>query len=187
MNAMEEDMRRIKILFFIMAVTFCLVACKEKENTTFSLKEADIQEEEEDVKVQESIFVYVCGAVLEQGVYELPFGSRVYEAILMAGGFREDAATTVVNQAELLEDGVKLYIPTIAEAVAEQAEEDGRVNLNSATKEELMTLPGVGESRAESIIQYREENGSFQAIEEIMQVSGIKEGLYEKIKELITV
>lgn len=135
----------------------------------------------------DSIFVYVCGAVVQEGVYELPSGSRVYEAVEKAGGFTEDAARTQVNQAEILEDEARLYIPTEEEAEEEQVTTDGKVNINTASKEELMTLPGVGESKAAQIIQYREAHGAFQKIEDVMKISGIKEGLFNQIKDDIKI
>lgn len=151
---------------------------------TNSNKEMDDAEENNKT---DSIFVYVCGAVVQEGVYELPSGSRVYEAVEKAGGFTEDAARTQVNQAEILEDEARLYIPTEAEAAEEQAPTDGKVNINTASKEDLMTLPGVGESKASQIIQYRETHGAFQKIEDVMKISGIKEGLFNQIKDDIKI
>lgn len=180
-------MRRWKIIFLMLLVLMGLVSCGAKEEETFSLESVDTQEETGDTDIGGDIYVYVCGAVCREGVYKLPAGSRIYEAVEMAGGFREDAATAEVNQAEVLQDEARLYVPTISETISEEAEDDGKINLNKATKEELMTLPGVGASRADSIIQYRNENGGFKSIEEIMQISGIKEGLFEKIKDLIKV
>ena len=181
-------MRRYGIVLLIVAMLFDLTACKAKQNATFDLDAKDTQEETKSSKeANTDIYVYVCGAVEQEGVYKLPAGSRIYEAVEMAGGFREDAATAEVNQAEVLQDEARVYVPTFAEAFADEAENDGKINLNKATKEELMTLPGVGTSRAESIIQYRDENGGFKSIEEIMLISGIKEGLFEKIKDLIKV
>ena len=131
--------------------------------------------------------MYVCGAVLNEGVYELPAGSRIFTAIEKAGGFLATAATTEINQAEILEDAMKLYVPTIAEVEDMQSKRSGKVNLNRASKEELMTLPGIGEAKAELIIHYREQVGTFKRIEDIMEIDGIKEGLFEKIKDLIQV
>lgn len=181
-------MRRFKIIVLFIATLFCMVACEKEEKVT--LKAADVETSdtvEEDSKQEECIFVQVCGAVNSEGVYQLPKGSRVFEAISMAGGFREDAAMAEINQAQVLEDEAYIYVPTIAEQMEMDSEEGEKVNINKASKEKLMTLPGVGESRAESIIQYRQEHGAFQKIEDIMQVAGIKEGLFEKIKDLITV
>ena len=181
-------MRRYGIVLLILAMMLSLTACKAKGNETFDLESIDTQEEAKSSKeTNADIYVYVCGAVVQEGVYKLPAGSRIYEAVEMAGGFREDAATAEVNQAEVLQDEARVYVPTFAEVVAGEAENDGKINLNKATKEELMTLPGVGASRAESIIQYRNENGGFKSIDEIMLISGIKEGLFEKIKDLIKV
>lgn len=141
------------------------------------------------------IWVYVCGQVASPGVYELPEDSRIYEAVESAGGILEQGAAESVNLAEKASDGQRIYIPSKEEAAAMPAEPlgegssggvgDERVNLNTADKEELMTLTGIGETRAEAILTYREENGSFHSPEDIMNVQGIKEGIYEKIKEQI--
>lgn len=138
-----------------------------------------------------SIAVYVCGAVAEPRVVELPEGSRADEAIAGAGGFLPDADESYVNLAARLKDGEKLFIPTREEAASLGREQEnqaaGTVNLNTADREALCTLPGIGESRAGDIISYREKNGGFRAIEDIMKVPGIKENAFEKIKEKITV
>ena len=180
-------MRRIRRLLFIFAAAICLIGCKNEEKNTvdLTLQEEAVSQETEDTT--ETIFVYVCGAVNEEGVYELPAGSRMYEAIEMAGGFRADAMATEMNQAEVLSDAMKIYVPTIEEVLERQSQSSGKVNINQASKEQLMTLPGVGASKAESIIRHREENGRFQKIEDIMEISGIKEGLFEQIKNLIQV
>lgn len=135
------------------------------------------------------IFVHVCGAVKEPGVVRLAEDSRAADALVAAGGFREDAARDAVNLAAKLTDGEKLYFPTVEEAVALAAENDstGLVNINTADKEALCGLPGIGESKAEDILRYREENGSFGSCEDIMLVPGIKTSVYNKIKEKITV
>ena len=144
--------------------------------------------------------VHVCGEVVNPGIYELPAGSRIYEAVKAAGGFTENAEEESVNLASPIEDGVQIRIyskdeaETLAAGAAPfdgfEASGEGKepvVNLNTATKEELMTLSGIGESRAEDIIRYREENGGFQNIEDIMKVSGIKDAAFQKIKDRITV
>lgn len=180
--------RKIKITFLIFVFLFQIVACAQEEKEEMLLEKAELKIEDETKRLgTDSIFVYVCGAVKCEGVYELPCGSRVYEAVEKAGGFREDAAMTHVNQAKVLQDEAQIYVPTLEEQKESQKQNDGKVNLNNAAKEELMTLPGVGEAKAESIIAYREQYGGFQAIEEIMQISGIKEGLFVKIKDYITV
>lgn len=144
--------------------------------------------------------VYVCGAVLCPGVYELSEDARVIAAIEAAGGFSAEAAADYLNLARVVLDGEKIEVPTLEEvslglvgvskdnvAGSSPSEEVLSININTATKEELMELPGIGESRALSIIAYREENGEFGSIEEIMLVSGIKEGAFAKLKAYIRV
>lgn len=197
------------------------------------------------------ICVDVSGAVVSPGVYRLPEGARVYEAIAAAGGFLPEADTDVLNQAARLEDEDQIRIPSATKEAAESAgdssaensgknsgentgqnsrdgsgessspssendtnaeskqqksalyglireenqssqetetaasESEGRININSASAEQLQTLPGIGESKAAAIIAYRETHGRFGSAEEIMQISGIKEGLYSKIKDKI--
>ena len=152
------------------------------------------------------IYVDVTGAVKAPGVYTLPAGSRVFEAIALAGGAREDASLENLNQAGILQDGqqIRVYteeeaaqmaqqgsLPSLpgAEAAAGQKEgqEASKVNINTAGKDELMTLTGIGETRAEAILAYRQEAGGFQAPEDLMQVEGIKEKTFEKLKDQITV
>ena len=162
------------------------------------------QEEEEASKNSDDpVYVHVCGAVKNPGVYALVRNSRVYDAIAMAGGLTETAADDYVNQARYISDGERVYIPqkeelshlsssqyAVGQPVADgqnggSVQEQLPVNINTAGIGELTTLPGIGESRAESIIAYREQHGSFARIEDIMKISGIKGAAYEKIKDRI--
>ena len=158
----------------------------------------DTTDEEAESEPENELACHVCGAVNEPGVYYLAEGSRKQDAVEAAGGFMEDAARSYVNLAERIKDGEKIYIPTEVEVeegkvaadpvdgpAAEQ--DDGLVDLNKADKSELMTLPGIGETKAEAIIAYREEHGSFNSPEEILGVQGIKDGVYNKIKDKIVV
>ncbi len=160
------------------------------------------QESAPEPQTEQTIFVHVCGAVRTPGVYELKSGSRVYEAVEAAGGFTDDAEENYVNQAQILSDGIKLMIPTAEEALAMpeggmdtqteagtagQPADDGRVNINTASEQELCTIPGIGATRAAAIVRYRQEHGNFDSVEDIMKVTGIKEGTYEKIKDNIKV
>ncbi len=160
-------------------------------------------------------FVFVCGAVKHPGVFELPQGSRVYEAIALAGGMRKDAYEKGVNQAGVIQDGDMIEVLTLDEykelgaitgdgksgSAAENSgmqqgpaqiqgnasQPGGRVDINTADAAQLMALNGIGEAKAAAILAYRDENGGFSSIEEIKNVSGIGEGLYARIKDKITV
>ena len=165
---------------------------------------------------QAMIYVDVCGAVANPGVFQLAAGSRVFQAIEAAGGYLPEAAQTCVNRAGVLTDGQQLYILTQEEmerqgldpaemsgasdgqmngsagtgqntGMTAQVQQDNRININIADEAQLTTLTGIGATRAQAIIAYREENGPFAAIEDIMNVQGIKEGTFAKIKDEIVV
>ena len=145
----------------------------------------------EESKEDAVVCVYVCGEVISPGVYELRAESRIGEAIEAAGGMTGEAASTWLNLAERITDGQKIEVPSKeqAEELLDKSaqEENGLINLNTATAEQLMTLRGIGESKAEDILNYREQHGGFGSIEELMQIPGIKERVFEKIKDQITV
>ena len=163
-----------------------------------------------------TLVVHICGAVSAPGVYELPAGSRIIDAVEAGGGFLPEADEACCNLAEEIVDGCQIYIMTKSESCAEgqtekkagiqtspdsdmqttdrnvrsnstTALENGLVNLNTADVAALMTLPGIGESRAKAIISYREQHGAFAQIEDIMKISGIKQAAFSKIKDKITV
>ena len=146
-----------------------------------------------------TICVFVCGAVNCEGVYELPERARVIDAVEAAGGYSDDADRTYVNQAEYVYDTQRVEIPTVEEAQLlreydssgseddRDSQSDNRIDLNTADKQALMTLPGIGESKADRIVEYRQVHGRFSSTEELMNVSGIGSGVYEKIKEYIKV
>ncbi len=158
-------------------------------------------EQGKEASCEATIFVHICGAVAKPGVYELPNGARVFQAVESAGGFLKEADETYLNQAQVLTDGMQLYIPTKEEV--EKAEAEGKslqpervgtqtkdsslININTADIEQLCTLPGIGSAKAADIIAYRETNGSFLTIQDIMKVDGIKEGMFSKIKDKICV
>jgi len=146
------------------------------------------------------IYVYISGAVEKTGVYEVEPDSRLYQVIEIAGGFLENASVDSVNQARKVIDGEQIRIPTVeeilsGEIVIEESSINGEVgsssnslvNINTATKDQLCTIAGVGETRAEGIIAYREKHGEFKEIEDIMKIDGIKEGLFSKMQGEITV
>ena len=200
--------KTVIFLFLILCMTAVNTGCQKKQETDFILENPkehtdnekqtegnkDIKEgksDSEKEKSTENIFVYVCGAVKKPGVYELLPGQRICDAIAAAGGLSEQAAGDSLNQAEVLSDGQMLRVLTTEEAAAatvqpgqETAESsrDGRVDINTADASALMSLPGIGQSKADAIIAYRNEHGAFKAPEEL-----IKEGVYQKIKDSIKV
>lgn len=222
-----NKIKKRKLLFSISVIVFCiLLGCRKKETLMLTDLTPVLEEEtseqtaaEEELSEQamqpaveetpgpaeEKLVVHICGAVNKPGVYELPKGSRICHAVEAAGGFSEEAEQDFLNQAQSLEDGIRIYIPTTEEAQAalQQEEQDfitgasgenlgnatdtGLVNINTASEAELCTLSGIGSGKAQSIIAYRTKNGSFQKIEDIMNVEGIKDGLFQKIRDSITV
>ncbi len=161
----------------------------------------------------EPFYVYVCGAVKTPGVYRVEQGARIFEAVALAGGFTEDASPESLNQALQVADGQMIRILTREEEEAQTAageereraggtpdgmpsgqesgktavEEDGLLDLNLASVSDLMALPGIGEAKAKRIVAYRSEHGAFSAKEELMNISGIKEGVYNRIRDYIKV
>lgn len=175
------------------------------ESTVSGVEQNPVETTQEET---EYIVIHVCGAVQKSGVYELEEQSRVMDAVLAAGGFSAEADTEYVNLATVLMDGNKVRIPTKEETAhmsqdekdkgdngvitMQKQENTGKdntqmVNINTADLELLCTLPGIGQTRAKSILDYRSENGPFLKIEDIMLVSGIKESSFQKIKEYITI
>ena len=156
---------------------------------------SDVKEPKDD-----SVTVYVCGAVDRPGVYRLAGGSRIVNAIEAAGGILDDADRDYINQAMLLTDEMKVYVPTVGETedidadmclsgvgAVDEGMNSGKVNINTGTAEELMSLPGIGQAKAALIIEYRTANGSFSSIEDIMKINGIKEGMFNKIRDKICI
>ena len=207
--------KRITALWVSFLSAFLVCACGNNEAVTFETDEeragaeetisgetdsgGDILDTPSDGPSPEAeetlMYVFVSGAVRFEGVYTLPEGARIADALEKAGGFSEDADTAAVNLAARLTDGMQVYFPTKEETEGREyfseetgeTESDGRININTADSEELMTLSGIGQAKADAIIAYREENGPFGSVEEICQVKGIKGSVYEKIREYITV
>ncbi|MBQ8139141.1 MAG: helix-hairpin-helix domain-containing protein [Lachnospiraceae bacterium] len=136
----------------------------------------------QDKTPEEEIYVHVCGAVKTAGVYKLSVGSRAADALEAAGGFTEEADEDKINLAAFISDGQQLYFPYIGDAVNISEDLGGLVDINTAGSDLLCTIPGIGKSKAEAIIEYRNNNGRFKKPEDIMKVSGIGQGVYEKIK-----
>lgn len=204
--------RRVIFIFGLLwSMVLCsLSACKEKETIFIDAQEerttscsfTDEEEislqtqtesaDEEDWQLQ-PVIVHVCGAVVSPGVYELEAGSRVIDAVNLAGGLLADAAQSHINLAKEIADGEQIIILTMEEVktvdnnISREGTSNGKININTADRILLCTLPGIGQTKAESIIAYREAQGGFATIEDIMKVSGIKENGFQKIKDLITV
>ena len=202
--------------------TFRMAGTEIAADTSEAVTEPDSQVDEVDLTDEEQVtpalvWVHVCGSVCSEGVYGLPEGSRVMDAIDAAGGFSEDADRTCLNLAAVVIDATKVYVPSIDESgVSDKQpgglyssqgydyEKDGdtaargiasdgsgegevKININRASVEELMMLPGIGRTKAEAIIAYREEHGPFDTTEELKKVSGIGDGIYKKLASKVTV
>jgi competence protein ComEA len=198
-------MKKIRQTCMIISMLAVLVSgCGKDTGAYLEAVDADTEEAVRSTQVVSSvaqddapILIYICGEVKSPGVYELAGGSRICDAVEAAGGLTDKASSDYWNLAELLSDGEMLYFPTVEEAkerresagesTSSAAEDDGLININTADSAELQKIPGIGESRALSIISYRQENGNFSSIEDIMKVSGIKNALFEKMKDYIKV
>ena len=184
----------------LLAGVICICGCERKQDVLLYQENSGISESQTTEPVTmlaepEMICVYVCGAVNQPGIAELPAGARVYQAVEFCGGLTKEADEQSLNHAAILEDGMQVTVLTKAEAETAvdvpgnevQDAGEGKININHATAEELKTLPGIGDAKAADIIQYREQTGDFQSIDEIKNISGIKDAVFEKIKDKITV
>ena len=161
-------------------------------------EEADTAADTQTVKTQApaaNLVVDISGCIKTPGVYEIADGTRLHEVIELAGGLTQDADINAINQAELVTDGQKILIPEKVEGEkgdtghASEASHvnNGKININQADSSTLQEIPGVGPATADKIIQYREDNGRFQTIEDIKNVSGIGDKTFEKMKDCICV
>lgn len=172
----------------VLGVCYTIQSCRKDEESLIS-KDVFIQDSEEFASDESGISELVCyitGAVVAPGVYSLEKNARICDLLESAGGFTEDADVISVNLAEILYDGAHIHVYAIGESQS-AVNSDGRVNINSCSKEELLTLPGIGEKKAEAILAYRVQNGSFSSVEDIMNVSGIGQAMFEEIKDYIKV
>lgn len=199
-------------LIVIITIGAYIFKTMNKEDKDIFLSENEILNSVEnggtDNEEENKILIHITGSVKAEGVVILNSGDRIIDAIEAAGGEKEDADLSKLNLAYILQDGEKLYVPSINDTeekvyvTAENGENvitegagntdkvDGKketVNINTATKEELMTLPGVGESTAIKIIDYRKSNGKFQKIEDIKNVPGIGDSKFQNMKEKLSV
>ena len=194
---MRKNLFYLKGVLLGTLLVVCFCSCGKSTASYVTEQEQDFEqnqssetEQTTEEKQDKLLYIYVCGQVQNPGVYTLPDGSRMYDVFLLAGGFTKDAATDYWNQARLLKDGEMIYVPSKGEVTEHLFEQDitgktnesDKVNINTASKEELMTLPGIGETKALAILAYRQENGPFSSLEELKQVEGIKDAVFSKVK-----
>ena len=166
----------------------------QTEVTTVSKDEKEDKNQKEEVVEQDLITVDVKGAVKSPGIYDLPVGSRINDAVQKAGGLTDNADSKSINLAQRISDEALVYVPTKEEATSQEAysnasntKENKKVNLNKASLEELKQVKGLGAKRAQDIIDHRESNGNFKSVDDLKKVSGIGAKTIEKLKEYVTV
>lgn len=228
MKKIKKNLKWVTILILVAIAVICILLKRQlKKESLPKEKEEEIQRVEEIVEPDEEekniFYIDIKGAVVNPGVYEIEEGKKVIDVIQLAGGFSENADSSLINLAKMVSNEMVIIVYTTEEVKKVQEEEiakvvdnqcicpaikndacliqeeetkteeqvkteiKNKININIASLEELQTLTGIGESKAEAIIKYREEHGTFQKIEELLEVSGIGEALYEKIKDDITV
>ena len=207
-DAFEDILKDRKKLVKILSVMLILLAAAvlrihdsaRADITIESVGQAETTEESASYETDDthgSMYVDISGAVKKPGVYEVEKDTRLFQVIEMAGGLTDDADADSVNRASFVEDGQKVIIPvkgsgetvdpsTVSGASSVGITSQGLVNINTASQDELKTLNGIGDVIAERIIEYRSSN-AFRSKEDIMSVKGIGKGIYEKIKDRITV
>ena len=215
MEAIIEKIKEYKIIVICAVLGLALGAFfLLKPTSQTSVKETNLQaevaavskdsssekeikkEEKEESPEQDLITVDVKGAVKSPGIYDLPLGSRVHDAVQKAGGLTEEADSKSLNLAQKISDEALVYVPTKGEEAASQQAASGtspstskekKVNLNKASLEELKQVKGLGGKRAQDIIDHREANGKFKSVDELKKVSGIGAKTIEKLKDYVTV
>lgn len=174
------------------AIDYANEILKETDNNIEAMEEISTEEDIE----KKWIYIDVCGEIKSPGVVKVMEGARVIDAVELAGGLLETADRRQVNMARILLDGEQIYIPKVGDNTNDvgftnnqsaTTPQSNKININRASKEQLETLNGIGQSLAERIIQYREENGMFKDIKDIMKVSGIGEKKFEGIRDRITI
>ncbi|EOO29895.1 comEA protein [Bacillus cereus BAG1X2-3] len=167
----------------------------ERTPITMNVQEKEIEKKDKpkisDTKEQKrTIIIDVKGAVSKEGVYEMKEGDRVKDAVQKAGGFLSEVDMKKVNLAQIVQDQMLLYIPSENESeqgMFTSSKEDGKIRINTAAKEQLEKITGIGSRKAESILKYREEHGPFQKIEDLLEIDGIGAKSLEKIKGQIII
>jgi competence protein ComEA len=194
---------KMYVIAAVVAVLFLIFSSSDSQeeltvaNETVLAMDEQTEEEKTETPADEPLVLMadIKGAVNQPGVYEIQEGNRVVDLVELAGGLAAEADVSTINFAMRVTDEMTIYIPKKGESVesvnqiegGEQSTKKTTVNLNRADASELETLPGIGPSKAEAIIEYRETNGSFKSIEDLKSISGIGDKTFEKLKELISV
>lgn len=189
MNKIKK-LREVMLTILLVLPLVIMSSCGKNDEKSHLVIEASHNDKEaHEAADYTEICVYIVGEVVNPGVYLLKKEARVCDAVDAAGGFTEQAAKDYINLASKVSDGEKIIVYSVTQINSEimMEEQSSLVNINTANADKLMTLPGIGQSRANDIIKYREKNGRFETIEDIMKVSGIKEAAFSKIEDLITV
>ncbi|EFR96885.1 competence protein ComEA [Listeria ivanovii] len=198
-----EQIKKLKnYILIIVAVIFaglvylCMPDKETEEVTTNAATIAEVKADTEQVNESKYVYIDIKGAVRSPGVYKLPLDARVQDVVKTAGGLTEEAESSKLNLAEKLKDEMSIYVykkgeqgsetsTSRSEQAGEKTEE--KININTASTSNLQTVPGIGESKATAIIEYREKEGLFQTIEDLQNVTGIGEKTIEKLKEYLDV
>ena len=177
-----------KFVFVILIAALLLTSCGRDSAVINDSFVPEITSDQELLYEEKSVVIaQIDGAVNNPGVYEVCDGDRVLDLVNAAGGMCDDAAIESINLAEVVADGMRYHIMTVTEYEAGLSGASAKININTATIEQLMTLAGIGESKARSIVEYREKNGLFKSVEDLLKVSGIKRGTLDKILADITI
>lgn len=201
-------MRKV-IIKIVVLIAVVLTSCSDKAGGRMikegpeitenpSVSENPVMDNTDKSTEKTEVYVQLCGAVNNPGVYKVEDGLRIFEVIDIAGGMSADADSDSINLTCEVTDEMKIYIPRIGESESNDLNESAewncddktdnqKININTANEDELTKLPGIGQSRAKAIVEYREKNGRYNNIRDIMNISGIKQAMFDKIKDLISV
>lgn len=185
----------------VLVLLFFLTSCKKKEEVILLEEQEEVLENTSKIDEntvaeapKQALYVYICGAVVNPGVYEMKPGNRITDVLDKAGGFTKEACRNYVNLAKRIEDEEKIFIPRkdeifdLSDELKKPLNQNSKkININTADVQELKELPGIGDSKAGAIIEHRQKYGKYKKIEDIMKISGIKEAMFYKIKDRISV
>lgn len=181
----------IVIFIFLIGCYYLISKNDTKEYENIYLEDNVVIENQVGEEISK-IKIHIIGEVINPGMYELDEGARIYDAVRIAGGTTDVSDINKINLAYELSDGEKIYIPSIFDeeneyTLSNEEKNSNKININKATSEDLQTISGIGPSLASKIIAYREENGKFNSIEELKNVSGIGDKKYESISQFVVV